>query len=158
MRSSGQHRARRVDPGSQNFFLVASSSSVPDTVALIATISCDGVVHIPGANASDPSRSHRQRRRHRHHLVSGDTGGVVLPLTLTICETDSGGTCLAPPSPTVTVNYAGGTTKSFAFFVQASGSIDFSPGVNRVFARLREAGVLRGATSAAVCTTPNAGC
>jgi hypothetical protein len=58
----------------------------------------------------------------------------------------------------VTVNYAGGTNRSFAFFAQASGSIPFDPATNRVFARLTQAGVLRGATSAAVCTTPNAGC
>ncbi len=56
------------------------------------------------------------------------------------------------------MTYAANTSKSFAFFAQASGSIAFSPGVNRVFARLKQSGVTRGATSAAVCTTPNAGC
>ncbi len=91
-------------------------------------------------------------------VVSGDTGAVALPLTLTVCETTGGSVCLAPPTPTVTVNYSGGTDRSFAFFAQASGSIPFDPANNRVFARLTQAGVLRGATSAAVCTMPNAGC
>jgi hypothetical protein len=58
----------------------------------------------------------------------------------------------------VTVSYAGGTNRSFAFFAHASGSIPFDPAGNRVYARLTQAGVLRGATSAAVCTTPNGGC
>jgi hypothetical protein len=58
----------------------------------------------------------------------------------------------------VTVNYLAGTNRSFAFFARASGSIPFDPSTNRVYARLKEAGVLRGATSAAVCTSPNAGC
>jgi hypothetical protein len=65
---------------------------------------------------------------------------------------------LANPTPTVTVNYLTGTNRSFAFFAQASGSIAFDPANNRVFARLRQSSVTRGATSAAVCTVPNAGC
>ncbi len=65
---------------------------------------------------------------------------------------------MARPTPTITVTYTGGTNRSFAFFAQASGSIAFNPATNRVFARLRQSGVLRGATSAAVCTMPNTGC
>ena len=92
-------------------------------------------------------------------MVSADTGGP-LPLALTVCETTGGSVCLAPPTPTVTVNYAAGTNRSFTFFAQASGSIPFDPANQRVFARLREAGtnIVRGATTAAVCTMPNAGC
>ena len=91
-------------------------------------------------------------------MVSGDTGLLTLPLTLTVCETTGGSVCLAAPTPTVTVNYTAATNRSFAFFAQASGSIPFDPANNRVFARLSQGGVLRGATSAAVCTIPNAGC
>ena len=133
---------------------------MPDTIALMATISGDGVVRIPGSGGLQLFAIGSANVGVTGTIVvSADTGGVALPLTLMVCETNSGtGACLAPPTPTVTVSYPGGTTKSFAFFAQASGSIAFDPANNRVFARLKQAGVLRGATSAAVCTTPNAGC
>ncbi len=146
-------------PGVNNFFVVADTSPVPDTIALMATVSGDGIVRIPGSGAIQLFAIGTSNVGATGSLVvSGDTGGVTLPLTLTVCETTGGSTCLAPPTPTVTVIYAAGTNRSFAFFAQASGSIPFDPAANRVFAQLTQAGVLRGATSAAVCTTPNAGC
>jgi hypothetical protein len=146
-------------PGVNNFFIVASSSPVPDTVALMATVSGDGVVRIAGSSATQLFAIGTSNVGATGTIVvSADTGGLALPLTLTVCQTNAGGTCLARPTPTVTVNYLAGTNRSFAFFARASGSIAFDPANNRVFARSRQAGVLRGATSAAVCTTPNAGC
>jgi virginiamycin B lyase len=146
-------------PGVNNFFIVADASPAPDTIALISTVSGDGVVRIPGSGATQLFAIGTSNVGATGTIVvSGDTGGVGLPLTLTVCETTGGPVCLAPPTPTVTVNYTGGTNRSFAFFARASGSIPFDPGTNRVYARLTQAGVLRGATSAAVCTTPNGGC
>jgi hypothetical protein len=84
---------------------------------------------------------------------------MALPLTLSVCETNAAtGVCLAPFAPTVTIDYAAGTTRSFAFLARAIGPITFDPGVNRVFARLKGNGVTRGATSAAVCAAPRPGC
>ncbi len=146
-------------PGVNNLFIVADTAPVPDTIALIATVSGDGVVHIPGSAGTQLFAIGTSNVGATGTIVvSGDTGGAALPLTLTVCETTGGSVCLTPPTPTVTVTYTGGTNRSFAFFAQASGSIAFNPANNRVFARLRQSGVLRGATSAAVCTTPNAGC
>jgi virginiamycin B lyase len=146
-------------PGVNNFFIVADTSPVSDTIALIATISGDGVVRIPSpAGLQVFAIGSSNVGATGTIVVSGDTGGSGLPLTITVCETDAGGNCLAPPTPTVTVDYLNGTNRSFKFFAQASGSIPFDPANNRLFARLTQAGVLRGATSAAVCTTPNAGC
>jgi hypothetical protein len=147
-------------PGVNNFFIVADTAPVPDTIALMASVSGDGVVRIPGSGGMRLFAIGTSNVGATGTIVvSGDTGGVPLPLTLTVCETNTAtGACLAPPTPTVTVNYAAGTNRSFAFFAQASGSIPFDPATNRVFARLTQSGVLRGATSAAVCTTPNAGC
>jgi hypothetical protein len=144
-------------PGVNNFFIVANTSSVPDTVAQIATISGDGVVRIPSSSSTQLFAIGTSNVGATGTIVvSADAGG--LPLALTVCETTGGSVCLALPTPTVTVNYLAGTNRSFAFFAQASGSIAFDPANNRIFARLKEAGVLRGATSAAVCTKPNAGC
>jgi hypothetical protein len=146
-------------PGVNNLYIVASSSPIPDTIALMATVSGDGVVRIAGSGGTQLFAIGTSNVGATGTIViSGDTGGVSLPLAVTVCETNATGTCVAPPTPTVTVTYTAGTNRSFAFFARASGSIAFDPATNRVFARLRESGVLRGATSAAVCTTPNAGC
>jgi hypothetical protein len=146
-------------PGVNNFFIVADTVPVPDTIALMATISGDGVVRIASSSSTQLFAIGTSNVGATGMIVvSGDTGGVVLPLTLTVCETTGGPVCLAPPTPTVTVTYLAGQNRSFAFFAQASGSIPFDPANNRVFPRLKQAGVLRGATSAAVCTMSNAGC
>jgi hypothetical protein len=146
-------------PGVNNLFIVADTAPVPDTIALMATVSGDGVVRIPVPSATQLFAIGTSNVGATGTIVvSGDTGGVTLPLTLMVCETTGGSTCLAPPTPAVTGSYAAGTNRSFAFFAQASGSIPFDPANHRVFARLTQAGVLRGATSAAVCTAPNAGC
>ncbi len=145
--------------GVNNFFIVADTVPVPNTIALISTVSGDGVVRIFGSSATQLFAIGTSNVGATGTIVvSGDIGGVALPLTLTVCETTGGSVCLAPPTPTVTVTYMGGTNRSFAFFAQASGSIPLDPANNRVFARLTQAGVLRGASSAAVCTMPNPGC
>jgi hypothetical protein len=146
-------------PGVNNFFLVANAAPVPDTIALMATVSGDGVVRIASSSSTQLFAIGTSNVGATGSIVvSADDGGTGLPLTLTVCETTGGSVCLAPPTPTVTVSYTAGTNRSFAFFAQASGSIPFDPAINRVFARLKQSGVLRGASSAAVCTTPNAGC
>jgi hypothetical protein len=88
--------------------------------------------------------------------VEADTGFAGLPLTLTLCETRSGiGDCLAPPTPTVTVDYEAGTARSFAIFAAGRGPIAFNPAMRRVFVRFRDAGgAPRGGTSVAVRTRP----
>jgi predicted hotdog family 3-hydroxylacyl-ACP dehydratase len=146
-------------PGVNNFLIVADTTPIADTIALMATVSGDGVVRIQGPSATQLFAIGTSNVGATGTIVvSADTGGVTLPLALSVCETTGGSVCLASPTPTVTVNYTAGTNRSFAFFAHASGSIRFDPANNRVFARLTQAGVLRGATSAAVCTTPHAGC
>jgi len=146
-------------PGVNNFLIVADTAPAPDTIALMATVSGDGVVRIPGPSGTQLFAIGTSNVGATGTVVvSGDTGSVALPLALTVCETTGGSVCLAPPTPTLTVSYAARTNRSFAFFARASGSIPFDPANTRVFARLTQAGILRGATSAALCTTPNAGC
>ena len=145
--------------GVSDLTIVTAATAIPDTIALITTLSSDGVVRI--ASASDTqvfAVATSNVGAAGTIVVTADTGGIVLPVTLTVCETNGVGACLAPPAPSVTVSYAAGTARSFGFFAAANGSIVFDPGVNRVFVRLTESGTLRGATSAAICTKPNAGC
>jgi hypothetical protein len=147
-------------PGVTDLTLVTDANPVPDTIALMATPSLDGIVHIPSAAGLQVFAIGTANVGATGTItVSADTGGSALPVTLTVCETDPAGACLAAAAPSITVLYAGGTTRSFAFFAQARGAIQFLPGVNRVFARLRDNGnVTRGETSAALCTIPNPGC
>jgi hypothetical protein len=148
-----------VTTGVNTFLLAAAATPVPDTIAVMSTLSGDGVVRIPNSSATQLFAIGTSNVGATGTIVvSGDDGGASLPMTLMMCETTGGSVCLAPPTPTVTVNYTAGTNRSFAFFAQASGSIAFDPAHNRVFARLKQSGVTRGGTSAAVCTTPNAGC
>ncbi|MGH7388032.1 MAG: beta-propeller fold lactonase family protein [Candidatus Rokuibacteriota bacterium] len=152
--------AARIE-GVNNLILTADIAAVPDTIALMATTSGDGVVRVPGAIGLQLFATATSNVGATGIItVSADTGDVALPVSLTVCETNSStGACLAPPAPTVTVNYAAATARSFAFFAQASGAIAFDPAVNRVFVRLRDSGgVTRGATSAALCTTSSTGC
>jgi hypothetical protein len=138
-------------------FQGVKAGPVPDTIAVMSTVSPDNVVHIASSSSTQLFAIGTSNVGATGTIVvSADAGG--LPLTLTVCETTGGSFCLALPTPTVTVNYLAGTNRSFAFFAQALGSIPFDPANNRIFARLKEAGVLRGATSTAVCTKPNAGC
>lgn len=128
-----------------------------DVVAVAATRGNDGIVEVPGApgtglftvgstNVGDAAAM----------TVEPDTGSASLPLTLTLCETRAGlGDCVAPPAPTVTVEYEAGTERSFAIFVAGRGPIVFNPAMSRVFVRFRDAaGGPRGATSVAVRTRP----
>jgi lactonase family protein with 7-bladed beta-propeller len=147
-------------PGVTDLTLVTDVNPVPDTIALIATVSGDGVVRIAGSTGLQLFAIGTANVGSAGTItVSADTGGQRLPVTVTVCETDALGSCTASPVPSVTVQYEAGTTRSFAFFASANGSIVFNPAVNRVFARLIDAsGTTRGSTSAAVCTTPNVGC
>jgi len=147
-------------PGVNDLTLVTDSQPVPDTIALVATVSGDGVVRIPSATGRQVFVIGTANVGSTGTItVSADTDGQALPITVTVCETNAAGNCLTAPAASTTVQYMAGTTRSFAFFAAANGSIPFSPGVNRVFARLRDpGGTTRGSTSAAVCTAPNAGC
>src|SRR5207244_2065251 len=117
--------------GVNNLFIVAETAPVPGTIAIMSTISGDGVVHIPGAGGLQVFAIGSSNVGATGTIVvSADTGGSALPLTLTVCESDAGGNCLAPPASNVTVDYASGTNRSFKFFAQASGDIAFDPANN----------------------------
>jgi hypothetical protein len=151
-----------VFAGVNDLTLVIDTKPVPDTIALISTVSGDGIVHIGPTGTQFFAIGTANVGASGPIVVSADTGNQFFPpVTMTVCETDVVGACLAPATLSVTVQYAAGTTKSFAFFATAHGPILFDPAVNRIFARLKDSSppfTTRGSTSAAVCTTPNLGC
>ena len=90
--------------------------------------------------------------------ASADTGGVSLPVELSICETDPvTSICKDRPADTVRRGINPGQTPTYGIFVKGTGgAVPFDPAVNRIFVRFKQIGttssVTRGSTSVAVRT------
>ena len=134
--------------------LLFSPTHIPDVIALAASTT-PGVVTVPfskhGAAAFAVATDNVGVDGTL--TVKTDTGGATLPLAVTLCQTNSQGACLAPPSASVSLDFAAGSTPTFSFFVTASGSIPFNPANARIFVRfLDDTGASHGSTSLAVDT------
>jgi hypothetical protein len=141
--------------GINTLFLSASSSPVPDVIALAATLNNDGIVNIPGTMGTGVfSVATSNVGAGGSITASADTGSAALPITLTVCQTNpTTGVCLAPPAASVTTTINAGATPTFGIFVRGNGTVAFNPATNRVFMRFKDSGgVTRGATSVAVRT------
>jgi len=147
--------AATVLTGINTLRLSASDTPVPDIVALAATTTGDGVVHLPPgfftlATVNVGSAG--------SVVVTADTDGADLPLTLSVCETNSTtGACINPVTPAASLVTASpaSSTQTFAVFVAADGPVGLDPAQSRVFVRFTdEFGVIRGSTSVAVQTDP----
>lgn len=140
-----------VITGLNTFLLSASSTPVPDIVALAAADA--GRVLIPGATGTGVFAVATVNVGTAGTITaSADTGSASLPLSIAICETvPATGVCLAPPAPTVTTTIAAGETPTFGIFVTGGGTIAPDPANNRIFVRFSDA-VERGSTSVAVQT------
>jgi len=85
--------------------------------------------------------------------ASANTGATLLPLALSICQTDPAGFCMAPAGSSVIVQINAGATPTFAIFATASGTIVLDPAANRIFVVFSDAGnVVRGRTSVVATT------
>ena len=87
--------------------------------------------------------------------VEVDTGGVGLPLNLSLCETDASAACVNGGAPTETVvrNFTNQGVATFSIFVEATGNVAFDPAQHRLRLRFVDGdGNVRGATSVAVRT------
>ena len=139
------------------------AAPVPDILSIGATPSGDGVVFIPpnsnrigfmaasavNIGAGDGSAGAGQATV----SVEVDTGAVVLPVTLEVCESGPAG-CLTPRGETrLETIFDPNIAKTFTVFVRADGAepVAFSPANARVFLRFTDGnGVLRSVTSAAI--------
>jgi hypothetical protein len=131
-----------------------SSSPIANVVAEEETASKNGILTVPdGGSAAFAVSTENAGNAGATVVVQADTGNTNLPLALTLCQTNpSTGACLATPSNSVSLTIAEKATPTFSVFATASGSIAFSPGVNRIFLRFRVSGNEVGATSVAVET------
>lgn len=138
------------------FELGGSDGPVPDIIALAATFTNDGIVNIPGVSGigafAVASVNVGATAQITVSAELGIPGGA--PVTLSLCQTNprSGG-CLAARSTTVTTEIQGGSTPTFAIFVQGNGNVTFDPANNRVNVLFKDLGGLtRGATGVAIRT------
>lgn len=144
-----------VQTGLNTLLLSASTSPVPDVIALSATASADGILRLPGSTGSNA------------FAVATTNLGVgasikiapmlvpnTLPVALTICQTNPiSAQCLAPRSGSVTVAINGNATPTFSIFATASDAIPLDPANSRIFVQFSDSdGVVRGSTSVAVAT------
>ena len=148
-----------VLPGVNTLLLTATSSPGPDIIALGATVTNDGIAHIPGMTGTGFfSVATVNVGASAPITATVDTGSTILPVALSLCQTNpSTGVCINPvnPASNTAVQIDAGQTPTFAIFVQGLGTVAFNPGVHRAFVRFKTAGgATVGATSVAVhCRT-----
>ena len=134
---------------------VAFESPIPDIVALAATLTNDGIVNIPGTNATGAFAVATVNVGATGTITaSADTGGLTLPVNIFLCQTDTAtGQCISAIGPTATTQINANATPTFGIFLQGNGNVPFDPAANRIFVRFKDGGnVTRGSTSVAVQT------
>jgi len=114
------------------------TDAAPDNIVVTAS-QTPGLVNmtIPGAGAFGvATQNDGGTDPNALTLVSVDTGMAVLPVTVTVCQTNpSTGACLATPEPQGFYNLPAGTQATFAVFITATGSVPLDPANNRVYIR-----------------------
>jgi FG-GAP-like repeat len=144
-----------VAPGLNTLLFSASSTPVPDIVALAATLTNDGIVNVPGTNGTGAFAVATVNVGASGSITaSADTGSASLPVNIFLCQTDPAtGQCISAVGPSVTTQINANATPTFGIFVQGNGDVPFDPAANRIFVRFKDAGgVTRGSTSVAVRT------
>jgi hypothetical protein len=142
--------------GLNTLLLSASPVPVADIVALGATASRDGLLHIPGSTGSNAFAVATVNLGVKATITAtANTGSATLPLDISLCQTDpTSGLCITTIGPSATVDIDANATPTFAIFGQASGAIPFDPADNRIFVQFASpTGEVRGETSVAVTTT-----
>ncbi len=118
-------------------FLVTDTPG-PDTIALVATQSNDGILHIPGSNGSGAFAVATANVGTGATVTVNVAVHTSLPISLSVCETNpTTGQCLNPPSDVLSTTINAGATPTFAVFATASGAIPFDPGHNRISVEFR---------------------
>lgn len=141
--------------GVNTVLLSASSTPVPDVIALAATAGNTGIVNIPGINGTGAFAVATANVGSSGTITASvDTAGTTLPVNMAICQTNPlTGACEGPVASAVTTTIAAGATRTFAVFVGGRGNIPLNAATSRVFVRFRDdSGAVRGATSVAVRT------
>jgi len=145
--------AANVATGVNTLLLSGSAGPVPDIIAVAATINRNGIVDVVGGSGVFAVASFNLGAG-SPITVTADTGNTVLPIILSVCQTDpASGSCIQGPAASVTTQIDTNATPTFGVFIQGQGAVPFDPGANRIFVRFKDSGgTTRGATSVAVRT------
>jgi virginiamycin B lyase len=141
--------------GLNTLLLSASTTPVPDIVALAATAMNDGILHITGTSGSNAFAVATVNVGASASITAtANTGAATLPLAISLCQTNPmSGQCISSIGSSVTTTINANATPTFAIFATASGSVPFLPQTNRIFVQFADAnGIVRGSTSVAVET------
>jgi hypothetical protein len=133
----------------------ASSTPVPDVVALAATALNDGILHIAGTSGSNAFAVATVNVGASAAITAtANTGSATLPIAISLCQTDpANGQCISAIGPSVAFTINANATPTVAIFATANGSVPFIPQTNRIFVEFSDAtDVVRGSTSVAVET------
>jgi CSLREA domain-containing protein len=144
-----------INVGLNTLLLSASSTPVPDIVALAATTTNDGIVNVPGTTGTGAFAVATVNVGASGNITaSADTGSATLPVNISLCQTDPAtGQCISAIDSTVTTTINANATPTFGIFVQGNGNVPFDPAANRIFVRFKDGGgVTRGSTSVAIRT------
>jgi len=146
--------AAPIEVGVDTLLLSASTTPVPDIVALVATTSNDGILHIPGTGGSAALAVATINLGSASTITASvNTGSTSLPVSFLICQTDpTTSDCLASPTTSVTASIGTNTTPTFGVFATATGAVAFSPATSRIFIDFSDTTAVRGSTSVAVET------
>jgi virginiamycin B lyase len=147
--------AAPIEFGLDTLLYSASTTPVPDVVALAATALHDGILHITGTTGSNSFAVATVNVGAGGPITAtANTGGATLPLTISLCQTNpSTGGCTTSIGSSVTTTINSNATPTFAIFAAAGGSVPFVPQTNRIFVEFSDAGgTVRGSTSVAVET------
>lgn len=132
-----------------------STTPIPDIVVESATAKANGIVDVPLSAQEEGAFAVASVNIGTSATLTAtaDTGAATLPLTITLCQTASNGQCLAPPAPSVTLDYLANATPTFSVFIAASGAVPLNAATSRIFVRFLDGGgVSHGSTSVAVDT------
>ena len=140
-------------PGADTVDLLFSATPVSDIIALSATATDDGTLHVAGG-AGAFAVATIDAGAAGDVTVTADTGSATLPVMLSLCQTNATtGQCLAPPAASLPVSFTAGGTPTFSVFASTTGQVPFAPGTSRIFVRFADAGgTSHGSTSVAVTT------
>ena len=144
-----------INTGLNTLLLSASTTPVPDIVALAVTPTNDGIVNILATNGTGALAVATVNVGATGTITaSADTGSATLPVNISLCQTNpASGQCISAIGPTVTTTINSSATPTFGIFVQGKGNVPFDPATNRIFVRFKDGGgVTRGSTSVAVRT------
>ena len=108
-----------VHPGVNTLFISASTTPVPDIVAMAATLGSDGIVNIAGPDDMGVSAVATVNMGiGATTTLSADTGGVGMPLALLMCQNNpETAQCSSAIAPTVTTQANASATPTFGAFV-----------------------------------------